>query len=945
MAKMTSEEGYKIALERIRETEKTGATRLSLRELELTQLPQELWHLTHLKKLILTANNLTSLPSEIGQLTNLTGLSLALNPLITLPEEIGNLAKLVELELMLTKLVSLPDSLWQLRRLISLDISSSELNILPSGIGQLTTLMSLTLVGGKLTTLPVEIEKLANLYLLNVSLNKITELPPEIGKLTKLTELYLSSNQLAKLPAEIGQLINLRKLKLNNNVLAQLPIEIGYLTNLTELDLSENKLSVVPAEIGKLTSLTSLKLSYNLFNSLPIEIGNLTKLNFLSAAYTYIENLPAEIGNLTELITLDIGMNQISTFPVEFWQLTQLISLDISGPNTVIGSGGLLEIIPNEIGQFANLTNLNLSRNHLTTLPSQIGQLTNLVMLDVSYNLLAGLPQEIRQLVSLQKLDLRHNMLKEIPPEVLERVEQPDIILHSYFARGKKTLNEVKLILVGQGSVGKTSLVKRILLDTYDPQQNKTDGIAVTCWQVKNTSATGKQQAEIQVNMWDFGGQEIMHATHQFFLTKRSFYLLVLDTRLTQEENRVEFWLKIIQSFSDNSPVLIVGNKSDQHQLDIDRTGLQKKYPNVAGFLETSATTGDGIEKLKETITEQINKLPHVRDLVIEDWLKVKGLLETRRAETNFITQGDYLGLCKESGVLGENNQLALLGILHDLGVVIHFQDDPRLEALGILNPQWVTNGVYKIINAKSLFENRGVLTLAMLNDILNLPEYPRDKRFFIIDLMKKFELCYDIEHDKTFLVPDLLPKDEPSLDFHGIPGFEYHYPVLPSSVMTRFIVRMNQKIDNTQVWRSGVLLKIGGNRALVKADIEDRTVRIAIDGLEHTRRDALSAIRYQLDEIHASIKGLNPEKFVPVPGAVHAKPLKYEYLLKLERAGKDTLDVEDGDELREVNILQMLNGVESEYQRRQYGNVTNVHIGGDNTGIINVGDHNEIQG
>jgi hypothetical protein len=98
------------------------------------------------------------------------------------------------------------------------------------------------------------------------------------------------------------------------------------------------------------------------------------------------------------------------------------------------------------------------------------------------------------------------------------------------------------------------------------------------------------------------------------------------------------------------------------------------------------------------------------------------------------------------------------------------------------------------------------------------------------------------------------------------------------------------------------------------------------------------------LDEIHASIKGLNPEKFAPAPGAVHAKPLKYEYLLKPERAGKDSLDVEDGDELREVNILQMLNGVESEYQRRQYGNVTNVNISGTVGGSVVVGDDNRIE-
>jgi hypothetical protein len=65
--------------------------------------------------------------------------------------------------------------------------------------------------------------------------------------------------------------------------------------------------------------------------------------------------------------------------------------------------------------------------------------------------------------------------------------------------------------------------------------------------------------------------------------------------------------------------------------------------------------------------------------------------------------------------------------------------------------------------------------------------------------------------------------------------------------------------------------------------------------------------------------------------------------LLKLERAGKDTLDVEDGDGLKEVNIAQMLNGVESEYQRKQYGNVIN--IGGNvSDSIIIAGDKNEVK-
>ena len=118
------------------------------------------------------------------------------------------------------------------------------------------------------------------------------------------------------------------------------------------------------------------------------------------------------------------------------------------------------------------------------------------------------------------------------------------------------------------------------------------------------------------------------------------------------------------------------------------------------------------------------------------------------------------------------------------------------------------------------------------------------------------------IEPDKIFLIPDLLPKDQPEgIELKSVPAFEYQYPVLPSSVITRFIVRMNQHIENNVAWRTGVVLKIGDNQAIVIADIEDKKISIYIDGLEHTRRDALSAIRYQLDEIHNTIKGLNPQK------------------------------------------------------------------------------------
>jgi internalin A len=584
---------------------------------------------------------------------------------------------------------------------------------------------------------------------------------------------------------------------------------------------------------------------------------------------------------------------------------------------------------------------LNLVGLGLSKLPSELFQLQNLRILNLRNNNIISLPEGIKQLNSLRFLNLAGNPIS-IPEEILNKTFDPAAILSYYFTYGfKKPINQAKILIVGQGSVGKTSLVHRVVNNIFNPEEPKTDGIAISRWNVSNIQykpyLSPKQLPEILLNIWDFGGQEIMHATHQFFLTKRSLYLLVLDARLTQEENRVEYWLKIIQSFGGGSPTLIVGNKVDQHPLDIDRIGLQKKYPYIVDIIETSASSGGGIEELKAAIAKQINDLPHVRDLLPETWFAIKMKLEEIGQYTNFITHDRYLDLCSKYDVAEDDSQRTLIGFMHDLGVVLHFQDDPRLEALGILNPQWVTNGVYKIINSRILFQNKGVLTVSMLDEILNLPEYPRGKRLFIVDMMKKFELCYDIEPDKTFLVPDLLPKDEPTeLKFNGVPAFEYAYPVLPSSVITRFIVRMNQKIDDGLVWRTGVMLKIGENKALVKADIEDRKITIGIEGLEHTRRDALSTIRTHLDDIHNSIKGLNPEKFVPVPGADKAKPLPYNYLLMLEAKGIEILPAQDGDRLVEVNVRQVLSGVESEAQRKeQQGNIVNNYYNANNGGII----------
>jgi internalin A len=153
---------------------------------------------------------------------------------------------------------------------------------------------------------------------------------------------------------------------------------------------------------------------------------------------------------------------------------------------------------------------------------------------------------------------------------------------------------EAKLILVGRGAVGKTSLVNRLVHNTFG-KEKKTEGIKITGWDVP---LSGGEEAHL--NVWDFGGQEIMHATHQFFLTRRSLYLLALSGREGNADPDAECWLKLIESFGGESPVLVVLNKQRQ---------LQGKYPFIRGFLKTDCGDCFGLDELRRRIEHEINVL------------------------------------------------------------------------------------------------------------------------------------------------------------------------------------------------------------------------------------------------------------------------------------------------------------------------------------------------
>ena len=84
---------------------------------------------------------------------------------------------------------------------------------------------------------------------------------------------------------------------------------------------------------------------------------------------------------------------------------------------------------------------------------------------------------------------------------------------------GEDYIYEAKLLIVGEGGAGKTTLARKIQDPQYQLQKNQksTEGIDVIKW----SFPLPDREREFKVNIWDFGGQEIYYAIYQFFLTKR----------------------------------------------------------------------------------------------------------------------------------------------------------------------------------------------------------------------------------------------------------------------------------------------------------------------------------------------------------------------------------------------------------------------------------------
>jgi internalin A len=395
--------------------------------------------------------------------------------------------------------------------------------------------------------------------------------------------------------------------------------------------------------------------------------------------------------------------------------------------------------------------------------------------------------------------------------------------------------------------------------------------------------------------------------------------VLVINGKQGSEDAEADYWLRLIESFGGNSPVIVVLNKIKEHRFDLNQRALEQKYVGIREFVRTDCEDRTGITDLRRAIERETDRLEHLRVAFPANWFTIKDRLGGMKK--SFLSFDEYREICVELGEASAETQDQLAGYLHSLGIVLNFKDDPRLHDTHVLNPEWVTKGIYSILDSDRLAEQKGEIQVKDLAAILDKKDYPVKMHGFLIDLMRKFDLCFALGDDMIgrYLIPELLAKEESeeTADFKPAEclNFQYHYPVLPDGLLPRFIVRTHAISIELPRWRSGVILKFEGNYALVRGDAQGRKVYISISGPARGRRKLLAIIRTDFERIHGDIAKLQPKPMVPVPD--HPDVLvPYEKLLKFEE--KDVSEFQElaDDEVLTLSVRELLDGVEVERVR-----------------------------
>ena len=163
-----------------------------------------------------------------------------------------------------------------------------------------------------------------------------------------------------------------------------------------------------------------------------------------------------------------------------------------------------------------------------------------------------------------------------------------------------------KLILGGDGAVGKTSMVHRFVEDSFETDYKSTIGTSI----MKKECEFEGLASKVRFVIWDLAGQSQFKRIRQSYLTNAEAGILVYDVTRKDTFDNINIWHKEIKEVTENISLLLVGNKIDLENERVISSQEGQKLAERLGlsYIETSAKTGENINDAFRTLALQLIK-------------------------------------------------------------------------------------------------------------------------------------------------------------------------------------------------------------------------------------------------------------------------------------------------------------------------------------------------
>ncbi len=775
----------------------TDGSILDLSRQGLKEIPEELQKYKQITWLNLSQNQLSTIPDWFYELKNLTFIDLGHNTFDDIPLRLFAMTNLLRLDINNNKLSKMRYWSVENHSLKILDLSYNKLKTIPENIRSLSSLSRLNLKGNFLGSIPRWFNELYSLNAINLSNNKFGKFP-QIKGLFNLEGIDLSGNRISKIPDWIIEFKNLKRLGLNRNKIDYFPIELGFLLNLEQIGLRSNLLTEISQECNNI-NIRSIDFAENPISKIPEWFNLLSELRELDISFTVISDL-AFLSSLSKLKKIDASSTQISDLD----PLKNLIQLEILN----ISSTQISDLEP--LKKLTRLERLNISNTKISDL-TPLSTLVKLIELDISstdvynlsairnlnkmkwfhaFNCLIENIEAFQDFQDIEVLDIANTKVSSLYPikYIIENgisvkldskitgqgiyvigspldipsdfIKQGNRAILNYWNQieeqgGVEEINEARLIIVGEGATGKTTLFEKLINPKYSPLTNpsqETHGILI--YEGLEIAHKFRKDKTLKVNIWDFGGQELQYMTHQFFLSPRALYVLMMDSR--KESPNLSYWFKIISLLgkedksNEKVRVILVFNKRGNSTGTPHYQDILEHYKNELDtkFVEVDFGKNDHRwDFLKSTIEQELWDLPIVKNKLPKQWKPIREVLRENSTHKPYISTERLAEICTNPpfSINLEKDQFELTSYLHQLGSVLHFQDDVDLMSDVFLSPQWMVEGVYTFLKSEQIKETqKGKFSENDLFHILRGKGYSRIESQKILKLMSKnnFDIC-----------------------------------------------------------------------------------------------------------------------------------------------------------------------------------------------------------